>query len=169
MSTLLRMSYPDERYAGPAGEVSATFRPAAHPPDLAIGSAVALGYLATGEATGGDFGLYRWDAGPESGGAAPHFHRTMTESFFVVSGRVELFDGRDWIDAGPGDFVHVPAGGVHGFRNQSPEPVSMLILFTPGAPREGSFEAIAERVAGRRYTDEEWTAVCEHHDNYFVP
>jgi mannose-6-phosphate isomerase-like protein (cupin superfamily) len=110
------------------------------------------------------------DQGPDPGiGAAPHFHRTMSESFFVVSGRVELYDGRRWIDAGPGDFVHVPEGGVHGFRNESDEPASMLILFAPGAPREGYFEAIAERVAGRAYSDEEWTALCERHDNYFVP
>ena len=162
------MSYPEERYRGPAGEVSATYRAADHEAEVAIGSAVALSYLATGASTGGRFGLYRWDAGPRSGGAAPHFHRTMSESFFVVSGRVELYDGKQWVDAGPGDFVHVPEGGVHGFRNQSAEPVSMLILFAPGAPREGYFEAIAERAAGRHFTDAEWTALCERHDNYFV-
>ncbi len=85
---------------------------------------------ATGASTAGRFGLYRWDAGPRSGGADPHFHRTMSESFFVVSGRVELYDGKQWVDAGPG--------------------------------------AIAERAAGRPYSDEEWTALCERHDNYFV-
>ena len=53
-------------------------------------------------------------------------------------------------------------------RNESAEPASMLILFSPGAPREGYFEAIAERVAGRPYTEEEWTELCERHDNYFV-
>ena len=163
------MSYPEARYHGSTGEVLASWRPADQGPDLGIGAAVAVGYLATGATTGGRFGLYRWDSGPHSGGAAPHFHRTMSESFFVVSGRVELYDGQHWIDAGPGDFVHVPEGGVHGFRNESDEPASMLILFAPGAPREGYFEAIAERVAGRAYSDEEWTALCERHDNYFVP
>jgi len=162
------VSYPEVLYRGLTGEVSAAYRPAGRDAELAIGSAVALSYLATGASTAGRFGLYRWDAGPQSGGAAPHFHRTMSESFFVVSGRVELYDGSQWVDAGPGDFVHVPEGGVHGFRNQSAEPASMLILFAPGAPREGYFEAIAERAAGRHYTDEEWTAVCERHDNYFV-
>jgi mannose-6-phosphate isomerase-like protein (cupin superfamily) len=162
------MSYPEPRYHGTAGEVSAVYRPGHHKPDLEIGSAVGLGYLATGASTDGRFGLYRWDAGPRSGGAAPHFHRTMSESFFVISGTVELYDGERWIDAGAGDFVHVPEGGVHGFRNESDDPASMLILFAPGAPREGYFEAIAERVAGRQYTDEQWTEVCERHDNYFV-
>jgi mannose-6-phosphate isomerase-like protein (cupin superfamily) len=163
------MTYPEALYHGATGEVSATYRPAGQKADLTIGPVVALQYLATGASTDGRFGLYRWDAGPESGGAAPHFHRTMSESFFVLSGRVELYDGQQWIDAGPGDFVHVPEGGVHGFRNNSAEPSSMLILFAPGAPREGYFEAIAERVAGRSYTDEEWAQVCERHDNYFLP
>jgi mannose-6-phosphate isomerase-like protein (cupin superfamily) len=161
-------SYPEAVYHGAGGEISASYRPADRKPDLEIGSAVALSYLATGASTDGHFGLYRWDAGPRSGGAAPHFHRTMSESFFVVSGRVELYDGERWVDAGPGDFVYIPEGGVHGFRNESAEPASMLILFAPGAPREGYFEAIAERVAGRHYSDDEWAAVCEQHDNYFL-
>jgi mannose-6-phosphate isomerase-like protein (cupin superfamily) len=162
------MSYPESRYGGAGGEVSAVYRPGHRGPDLEIGSAVGLSYLATGASTGGDFGLYRWDSGPRSGGAAPHFHRTMSESFFVISGMVELYDGKRWIEAGPGDFVYVPEGGIHGFRNESAEPASMLILFSPGAPREGYFEAIAERVAGRPYTEDEWTELCERHDNYFV-
>ncbi|HVW35516.1 MAG TPA: cupin domain-containing protein [Acidimicrobiia bacterium] len=162
------MSYPEARYFGPAGERSATYRSADDGPDLEIGGHVTVRYLATGASTDGRFGLYRWDSGPHSGGAAPHFHRTMSESFFVISGRVELYDGERWIDAGPGDFVHVPEGGVHGFRNQTAEPASMLILFAPGAPREGYFEAIAGKAAGRPYSDAEWTALCEHHDNYFV-
>jgi hypothetical protein len=44
----------------------------------------------------------------------------------------------------------------------------MLILFAPGAPREGYFEAIAAKAAGQPFTDEEWTKICIQHDNYFV-
>jgi len=44
----------------------------------------------------------------------------------------------------------------------------MLILFAPGAPREGYFEAIAAKAAGRQFTDEEWKDICIRHDNYFV-
>ena len=162
------MSYPEPRYRGSTGELSAALRPVDEAPDLQLGTAVNISYLANGASTGGQFGLYRWDSGPQSGGAAPHFHRTMSESFFVISGRIELYDGKQWVDTRPGDFGYVPEGGVHGFRNVSDEPASMLILFVPGAPREGYFEAIAERVAGRHFTAEEWTALCERHDNYFV-
>ena len=65
-----------------------------------------------------------------------HFHKTISESFFVLSGRIRLHDGSRWVDAVAGDFRYVPEGGIHGFRNTSGEPASMLILLTPGAPRE---------------------------------
>jgi mannose-6-phosphate isomerase-like protein (cupin superfamily) len=80
-------------------------------------------------------------AGPPSG-PDPHFHRSISESFFILSGTVRIFDGTRWIDATPGDFVHVPEGGVHAFRNESGEPASMLLHFAPGAPREGYFEGL---------------------------
>lgn len=150
------------------GEHSATFRPARLPPDLTIGQQTAMRYLATGASTHGQFGLYRWDAEPHTAGPSAHFHRTMSESFFVLSGTLRLFDGTQWIDAKAGDFLYVPEGGIHGFHNESDEPGSMLLLFAPGAPREGYFEAIAQKAAGRRFSDEEWDEVCRRHDNFFI-
>jgi hypothetical protein len=58
----------------------------------------------------------------------------------------------------------VPQGGLHAFRNDSGEPASMLILFTPGAPREEYFEELAR---GRRFTPEEWTEFCLRHDTFW--
>ena len=121
--------------------MTATFRPADTAPDLPRPGGAAS-YLATGATTGGKFGLYRWDMGPEPGGAEPHFHRTITESFFVLDGTVKLYDGNEWLDAHPGDFAFVPEGGLHGFRNESGQPASLLILFAPGAPREAYFEGL---------------------------
>lgn len=141
------MTYPDPRYLGEGGDISATYRQAGQAPDLSYPGAVDVHYVATGESTNGDFGLYRWEMGPAPRGAEPHFHRTISESFFILKGAVRIFDGAQWIDAGPNDFVYVPAGGIHAFRNESGEPASMLILFAPGAPREGYFEA--SRVSAR--------------------
>jgi mannose-6-phosphate isomerase-like protein (cupin superfamily) len=122
-------------------------------------------YLATGQTTDGQFGLYRWEMGPSPSGPAPHFHRSISESFFVLSGTVRIFDGNDWIDTGPGDFVHVPEGGVHGFRNESGEPASMLLHFAPGAPREDYFERITELGA---MSDEERVEFFLRHDTFWV-
>lgn len=162
------MSYPDARYLGDEGEISAIYRPADKEPDLTIGSGTAMHYLATGASTNGQFGLYRVDMRPHAPEPSAHFHRTMSESFFILSGTVRLFNGERWIDSTAGDFLYVPEGGVHAFRNESGEPASMLLLFSPGAPREPYFEALAEIATGRKLSDEEWLDLCLRHDNYFI-
>ena len=129
--------YPPERHTGPP-EASARWRRAGTPPDIRTDRG-SCDYLAIGAATRGDFGLYRWNMGPEPSGPAPHFHRGISESFFVLVGTVRIYDGTRWLDCRPGDFVHVPDGGVHAFRNESGEPAEMLLHFAPGAPREGYF------------------------------
>ena len=103
--------------------------------------------------------------GPASGGPRTHFHRTISESFFVLSGGVRLYDGRDWTTAGPGDFLFVPEGGLHAFRNDSDHPASMLILFSPGAPREGYFEGIQEL---DRRSEQERAEFFAYHDTYWA-
>jgi mannose-6-phosphate isomerase-like protein (cupin superfamily) len=162
------MSYPEPRYLGDTGEPSATARPAGAEPDLILPT-TNVHYLATGASTGGDFGLYRWEmTGPPSG-PAPHFHRSITESFYVLSGTVRLYDGREWTDATAGDYHFVPPGGIHAFRNDSGEPASMLLLFTPGAPREAYFEGLAELAAsGREPSQEEMTEFYRRHDQFMV-
>lgn len=136
------LPYPADRYHGASGEASATVRLGSQEPELDRRTS-RTSYLATGDTTHGMFGLYRWDfKGPPSG-PDPHFHRSISESFYVLSGMVRLYDGRKWVDGRPGDFLYVPEGGIHGFRNESGEPASMLILFAPGAPREDYFERVA--------------------------
>lgn len=163
------MSYPEPRYTGEGGEISATFRRASQAPELSQHSGNAVHYLATGASTGGRFGLYRWDfAGPPSG-PGPHFHRTLSESFFILSGTVRLYNGSEWVDATAGDYCYVPEGGIHGFRNESGERASMLILFAPGAPREEYFETVSALAAGRvTMTEEERLQFYLRHDNIWV-
>lgn len=164
------MSYPEPRYLRDEGEASAALRPAGRQPELIMGPGGSqVHYLAASPSTNGQFGLYRWDfTGPPSG-PGPHFHKTFTESFFVLSGAVRLFDGERWVDAAPGDFLFVPEGGIHGFRNESGEPASMLLLFVPGAPREAYFEGLAERLAsGRAFSEAERVEFLRRHDNYEV-
>ena len=161
------MSYPDPVYFGDTGEASATLRPATADADIVMASGVRVSYLTTAAQSAGEFGLYRWDFGEQAGGPAPHFHRSISESFLVLSGIVTLFDGVKGHEAGPGDFLLVPKGGVHSFRNDH-GPASMLILFTPGAPREGYFELLSEVAAGRfTPTPEEWVAICKENDQFY--
>ncbi|MEP6463335.1 MAG: cupin domain-containing protein [Frankiaceae bacterium] len=160
------MSYPPVRYTAPTGARSATFRPAGQAPDL-ISERTEIGYLATTLSTGGEFGLYHYAMTDQPSGPSAHFHRTMSESFYVLSGTVRLFDGSRWIDAAAGDFLYVPVGGVHAFRNESGERAEMLLLFAPGAPRESYFEAVVERAAsGQTFTDAERIEFLRSHDQY---
>ncbi|MEV4360365.1 cupin domain-containing protein [Nonomuraea sp. NPDC049625] len=162
------MSYPDARYLGDKGEVTGRLHTADTAPDLLIGGRTRVHYLATGASTGGQYGLYRWEMGAEPSGGGPHFHRTFSESFFVLNGTVSLYNGESWADGTPGDFLHVPPGGIHAFRN-SDGPATMLVLFAPGAPREAYFQELAEIVAsGRQLSEEEWTDLYGRHDQYMV-
>jgi mannose-6-phosphate isomerase-like protein (cupin superfamily) len=110
------MSYPGPRYTGDTGEVSATFRRSDQPAELKYRTGNTVHYLATGASTGGHFGLYRRDFGVQPSGPSPHFHRTISESFFILSGTVRLYDGKEWVDATAGDYCYVPEGGIHAFR-----------------------------------------------------
>ena len=162
------MTYPDPRYVGDTGEVSATYRPASTDPEVLYPTGNRVHFLASGAATDGLFGLYRYEMAAEPSGPKPHFHRTITESFFVINGTVKIYDGGRWIDTVAGDFIHVPAGGIHGFRNESGEPAALLLHFAPGAPREGYFAGLAEFAVSGRPSDEEMAEFYLRHDNIWI-
>lgn len=162
------MSYPPARHHGP-GTTAATLRTAVQAPDLRFPRGGAVHHLATQASTGGEYGLFRWDMAAAPSGPDPHFHRSMSEAFYVLEGTVALFDGTGWTDAGPGDFLYVPPGGIHAFRNRSGAPASMLMLFAPGAPREAYFAELA-RIGefGRSLTEQEWAELYARHDQVVV-
>jgi mannose-6-phosphate isomerase-like protein (cupin superfamily) len=137
-------------------------------PTFGVGQSTA-GLVATGSQTDGRYGLFRWDMSGSPGGATPHYHRTFSEAFFVLDGRISLYDGIDWRAASAGDFLYVPPSGIHAFRNESGEPVSMLILFAPAPPREAYFRELSERIAsGVQYDDEDRRAFMARHDQFEV-
>lgn len=169
------LSYPPPRYGGTKGLINSSFRPADTEPDLVSAGddggvtgasrSQRTHYLATGLSTGGEFGLYRIDM-PASGiGPSTHFHRTISESFFILSGTIRLFNGEEWIDGTPGDFLYVPVGGLHAFHNASDAAALMLLLFTPGAPREGYFEGFAHLAS---MNAEEQQDFYLRHDNHWI-
>ena len=160
------MSYPPVRYdaAGPA--LSARHVSPAAPPDLVTPTS-SIRYRAGARHGDAELGVFHYALTDRRSGPDPHFHRTMSESFYVLAGHLRIFDGRSWVECTSGDFVHVPPGGVHGFRNESGAPAEMLILFAPGAPREGYFEELAEiSSSGRQLDDAEWVDVWSRHDQY---
>ena len=162
----LHRPYPAAVYTGEGGESNAWARPRNTPPELRYAAGGSCEYLATGDATEGLYGLYRWSFGEAESGPDPHFHRSITESFYVLEGTVRLFDGERWVSAGAGDFLHVPHGGIHGFRGG--DHARMLLLFTPGAPREDYFETLAALGGGGHLTDDQRAAFMLQHDTHWI-
>jgi mannose-6-phosphate isomerase-like protein (cupin superfamily) len=156
--------YPPATY-DESGEVSAWLHER-RDPDVVYPHGVSCEYIATGEQTAGRFGLYRWTFGEEESGPAPHFHRTISEQFYILAGEVQIHSGRDWRTARAGDFAYVPEGGIHGFRGGGG--ASMLLMFAPGAPREGYFEGLEALARGEEVGHEEFAAFLELHDNHYV-
>ncbi len=156
--------YPPARYTNDEPEVSAWLRRGTDPPDSTRRSAEVPLPCQPASHRGRLRPLPRRHR-TEGGGASPHFHRTISEAFFVLSGTLRLYDGNEWIDGHPNDFLYVPPGGIHGFRNEADEPTSFLILFAPGAPREAYFEGMAQLAD---LTDDERKQWFIDNDNIFL-
>ena len=144
-------------------------RPLAEHPLIPNGPTSSLRMVAPGSATGRRFGLVEYHVTPRSPGAAPHYHQTFSESFYVLSGELTVYHAGEWQPFGPGDFALVHEGGAHGFRNDGDVEAAFLILFAPGIARENFFLEMAElRRSGRTLTYEEMTAFYARHDQVMV-
>lgn len=125
--------------------------------------------VAPGSATNREFGLFEIEVAP--GGSTPtvHYHTGFSESFYVLEGEIVLhLDGSEHT-ARAGDFAYVPRYSHHGFTNRSDEPARMLILFTPGIPREDYFRELGELFQrDQPPTDEEIDTIALRHDQINV-
>ncbi len=81
---------------------------------------------------------------PAGGGPPPHIHTREDETYYVLAGEIEVLLGEETVVAGPNDFVNIPRGTVHCFRNTGTETARMVLTFTP-AGIEGWFEECLER------------------------
>jgi mannose-6-phosphate isomerase-like protein (cupin superfamily) len=58
-----------------------------------------------------------------------HSHHDR-ESFYILAGEVNLYDGTSWRILRQGDFVDVPSNTKHAWRNASQSSASLLIVTT---------------------------------------
>jgi mannose-6-phosphate isomerase-like protein (cupin superfamily) len=99
-------------------------------------------FLVTGAESGG--GYFAMEAlVPPGGGPPPHIHRNEDETFYVVEGDCSIRLDDEIVTAGPGDFVNVPRGRLHCFRNEGTSPMRMILSFAP-AGIEQFFEETLE-------------------------
>lgn len=104
-------------------------------------------FLVTGEQSDGAYFIMEALVPPE-GGPPPHIHRREQESFYLLDGTLDIQMGDKVVQASTGDFVHIPCGTVHCFRNSGSSTARMLLIFSPGGI-EGFFEETLEPVADR--------------------
>ena len=100
-------------------------------------------FLVTGEESGGAY--FAMEAVVPSGGGPPlHTHKNENETFYVLDGRCTFYLGDEKTVAGPGDFVNIPTGTLHCFRNESAEPTRLILTFTPSGIEKFFEETLEE-------------------------
>ncbi len=100
-------------------------------------------FKAVSEETGGEYSLYELTVPPQLG-ALPHIHHAETEAFYVLDGEVEFLKGERTVRAEVGEFVFIPKGVVHGFKNVGQEPARCLGIVTPGGLAEKLLTGLGE-------------------------
>jgi quercetin dioxygenase-like cupin family protein len=136
-------------------------------------------YLVTGVESGGSYFTLIVDVGSEAG-PPPHIHHLEEEQFYVLEGQLTYSVGDQTFQVNAGDFIHIPRGTVHSFKN-GPRPSRLLATFAP-AGIEGFFREVGERVDDRlkspppvteaaitRFVTAESNGWKDHHDTLPPP
>ncbi|MEI8019261.1 MAG: quercetin 2,3-dioxygenase [Schlesneria sp.] len=120
-------------------DVVAQEKPALTSPKVVTGSdgtkVWAMGVLVTVKVKAADTGgayLVFEDLIPPGAGPVPHTHTREDETFFVLEGELRAWLGGKQYDVKAGDFVHMPRGVPHSFKNVSEKPTRLLLSYTPG-------------------------------------
>jgi len=87
-------------------------------------------FLITGDQTGGALFMAEVSV-PPGGGNPPHIHRREEESFYVQQGTLTVEVAGQTLTASPGDFVRLPRGVPHCFRNNGNVEAKFLVMATP--------------------------------------
>jgi quercetin dioxygenase-like cupin family protein len=124
------------------------FRPAGTAPAV-YGPGDLYSLLVTGKESNNVF--FQFEAVvPEGGGPPPHVHSREDETFYVVSGNLEILLGDRTHLAKAGDFVYVPRGTVHRFKNVGSGAAVQLVTSSPAGIEEffqEVFPAVKDRKA----------------------
>ncbi|ASR35768.1 cupin [Prauserella marina] len=126
-----------------------------------------ISLLADVPATGGALSATRTTLGEGQDGAAPHYHRTSAETFFILGGVLRVLVGEEIVTAREGDLVFVPPGTVHAFGAAPGSGADLLIAFTPGVERFGYFRLLG-RIRDGDAAPDEVLDTQERYDNHFV-
>jgi oxalate decarboxylase/phosphoglucose isomerase-like protein (cupin superfamily) len=80
-------------------------------------------------------------------------HHSEDESFYMLEGSATFQAGGQTIHAKSGDFIHIPRGTVHSFKNEGKVPARAVVIISPAGPTgmqqffEESFTPTTDRTA----------------------
>jgi quercetin dioxygenase-like cupin family protein len=87
---------------------------------------------------------------PPGNGPVAHVHKSADESFCLITGSLEFLNGDRTFVASASDFVFVPRGTRHRFRNITDKESHMVSFFTPGGAEALWLEGGDDPVPGTR-------------------
>jgi quercetin dioxygenase-like cupin family protein len=102
-------------------------------------------YLATGEDTGGSYALFEALHPPKDSGPPPHLHKNEDEGFYILEGAFTFSLGDKEFSRKAGDFIFLPRGIRHSFKNNADAIGKYILVVTP-AGFERFFDAAGEPV-----------------------
>ena len=121
---------------------------------------------ASSDATKGGFTMTDSTIAPQFPGPPPHWHREVTDTFYVLEGTLTVRLGDDLVEAEPGTYVCVPPGNVHTFSNRTDSPVRFLNISSP-AGWENYLRDLEVLLNDGSPDPERWREVMSKYD--FVP
>ncbi len=94
-----------------------------------------IAFKTLSEDTSGELSVIEITAAPQSG---PPLHKHPPEVFYIVDGEFEFYGAspEGTVKATAGDFIHIPSGAPHGYKNVGTTPGKYL-LFTSIAGNPG--------------------------------
>lgn len=127
------------------------------------GRSIALGGFgmtlkASEEETNGAFTLLESASEPAHFGPPMHIHHDCAEAFYILEGEYLMFLADQEVRCGPGAFVYIPPGLVHGFR-VGPLPARKLNIYVP-AGMVGYFDELAQAAERGTVDDEHLGAIA---------
>jgi quercetin dioxygenase-like cupin family protein len=100
-------------------------------------------------------------------GAAPHYHTTSDELFYVADGELQVLAGDEIVTVAAGGSIVVPKLMPHAFGATPDSSARILIALMPAVERFGYFRLLDRLVKGEA-TFEDLAASQEEFDNHFI-
>jgi len=104
---------------------------------------VELRFLQDKDGTGGSLDLFEMTLQPNARMPVPHYHESWDETVYGLAGTTTFRVGDGKVAVGPGESLFIRRGVVHGFVNETQEPVTCLCMLSPGALGPAYFRDIA--------------------------